>query len=51
MIFLILFIFVAIVAIIISDDDDNNKGGKGSTSRHITIEDIIEYNIATKKGV
>jgi hypothetical protein len=37
--------------IIISDDDDNDKGGKGSASRHITIDDIIEYNIATKKGV
>lgn len=51
MIFWILLLFVILVAVLIDDDDDNDKGGKGSTSKHITIEDIIECNIATKKGV
>lgn len=50
MIFWILLLFAILISVLI-DDDDNDKGGKGSTSKHITIEDIIECNIATKKGV
>lgn len=41
----IIFCIIILVIIACSDDNDNNKGGKGSTSKHIDLDDIIAYKM------
>lgn len=44
----IIFLIIIVVIICGGDDNDNNKGGKGSTSKHIDLEDIIVLNLLNK---
>lgn len=47
MIFLAM-IFLIIILVIVCSNNDNNKGGKGSTSKHIDINDIMMFDCMNK---
>lgn len=44
----IIFLIIVLIVILCSDDNNNDKGGKGSTSKHINIDDIIMFDCMNK---
>ena len=45
MMYLFIILLIIVIVVVCSNNDDNNKGGKGSTSKHIDLDDIIAYRL------